>query len=74
MLEKQHLMLQTIMLFCDLAVAALEKGVGIEAITGLDIRDEISRMKYIDDKTFDQEHTALTGRLKDQFNSLGEAA
>ena len=66
-------MLKTIIKFCDLAIQALEQGINIESITGLAIRDEISRMKYLANETFAEEHKALEGRLTDQFNSLGEA-
>ncbi len=72
-LEKQDLMLKTIIQFCDLAMQALDAGVGIEAINKLAIRDEISRMKYLANDTFTDEHKALAGRLKEQFNALGEA-
>jgi len=72
-LEKQNLMLKTIMLFGDLAVQSLEKGIGIEAINKLSVRDDISRMKYIDNETFADEHATLESSLKEQFNSLGES-
>jgi V/A-type H+-transporting ATPase subunit A len=72
-LEKQDLMLKTIIKFCDLAIQALEQGNNIESINSLAIRDEISRMKYLANDTFAEEQKALEGRLTDQFKSLGEA-
>lgn len=72
-LEKQHLMLKTIIRFCDLAHQALDKGIGIEAINKMPLRDELSRMKYIANETFAEEHPKLESRLNEQFTSLGES-
>ncbi len=72
-LEKQCLMLEVIIKFCDLANQSLDRDVSIESINKLPIKDEISRMKYISNKTFAEEIKSLEGRLKEQFNSLGEA-
>jgi V/A-type H+-transporting ATPase subunit A len=72
-LEKQYLMLKIILLYSNLAVQALNKGIGIESINRLSIRDEISRMKYIANDRFTKEHETLEGRLIEQFNSLGES-
>jgi V/A-type H+-transporting ATPase subunit A len=71
-LEKQYLMLKIIMAFCDKAMQSLDRGIGIEAINKLAIRDEISRMKYIANEKFSEEHKALEGRLNEQFSGLGE--
>lgn len=73
-LQKQSLMLRTILMFSSLANSALSKGIGIEAIAKLPIRDEISRMKYIENNEFAEENKALENRLKEQFNSLLEEA
>ena len=72
-LEKQYLMLKIIMAFCDMAMQSLDRGIGIEAINKLAIRDEISRMKYIANEKFSEEHKALEGRLNEQFSGLGES-
>jgi V/A-type H+-transporting ATPase subunit A len=72
-LEKQLKMLTTIITFEELAVQALGKGVGIDTISKLAIRDEISRMKYITNANFNEEHAALDGRMQEQFKALGDA-
>jgi V/A-type H+-transporting ATPase subunit A len=72
-LEKQLKMLTTVMTFEQLALRALEKGAGIEAISKLPIRDEISRMKYITNASFNAEHAALETRMQEQFKALGDA-
>jgi V/A-type H+-transporting ATPase subunit A len=71
-LEKQYAMLQIIAQFIDLANQALDKGIGIEAINKLAIKDEIANMKYLANETFADEQKTVAGRLKEQFNSLGE--
>lgn len=45
-LNKQYLMLDTILYYYDLAVEAIESGVAVDAIVQLDVRDDIARMKY----------------------------
>ena len=65
-------MLNIIMDFCVLANQSLDKGIAIEAIGGLAIKDEISNMKYLDNNTFADESGKIADRMKEQFNSLGE--
>ena len=72
-LEKQLKMLTTIIAFEKLAGQALENGAGIDAISKLAIRDEISRMKYIPNASFSEEHAALDSRMQEQFKALGDA-
>ena len=45
-LPKQFQMLETIMLFYDLALEAVESGSSMDEIVGLEVREEIARMKY----------------------------
>ena len=71
-IDKQNRMLHIIMDFCDLANQSLDKGIAIESMSGLAIKDEISNMKYLDNNTFADESGKIAGRMKEQFNSLGE--
>ncbi len=71
-IDKQNRMLHIIMDFCDLANQSLDKGIAIESITGVAIKDEIANMKYLDNDTFADESGEISGRMKEQFNSLGE--
>lgn len=71
-LDKQNRMLHIIMNFCDLANQSLDKGIAIEVVTGLAVKDEIANMKYLDNETFADESDKLAERMKEQFNSLGE--
>jgi V/A-type H+-transporting ATPase subunit A len=71
-IDKQNRMLNIIMDFSSLANQSLDKGIAIEAISGLAIKDEISNMKYLDNNTFADESEKIADRMKEQFNSLGE--
>jgi len=71
-IDKQNRMLNIIMDFCALANQSLDKGVAIEAIGGLAIKDEIANMKYLDNDNFAEESGKIADRMKEQFNSLGE--
>jgi len=72
-LQKQGLMLTTILMFSELANNALIKGVSTETIAKLSIRNEIARMKYIDNDIFVEAHKTLESKLKEQFRLLEEA-
>ncbi len=71
-IEKQNRMLNILMDFSSLANQSLDKGIAIESISGLAIKDEIANMKYIDNNTFAEESGKIADRMKEQFNSLGE--
>jgi len=71
-IDKQNRMLNIIMDFSSLANQSLDKGIAIESISGLAIKDEIANMKYLDNNTFADESGKITDRMKEQFNSLGE--
>jgi V/A-type H+-transporting ATPase subunit A len=46
-LRKQYLMLRTIIHFHNSAIQALDNGVGLEEIQGLEVREQISKMKFL---------------------------
>ncbi len=46
-LRKQYLMLRTILHFHNWSIKALEDGVSLEEIQGLEIREQISKMKFL---------------------------
>ncbi|MFO7981384.1 MAG: V-type ATP synthase subunit A [Candidatus Aminicenantes bacterium] len=46
-LRKQYLMMRIIIHFHNLGIKALEEGVSLEDITGLEVRERISKMKFI---------------------------
>lgn len=46
-LRKQYLMLRTILNFHNLGLKALENGQGLESIVNLEVREKISKMKFL---------------------------
>lgn len=51
--EKQYKMLKTILLFQKEAVAAVNRGVPIQKIVALPVKEEIGKMKYVPQDEFD---------------------
>ena len=52
-LRKQYLMLRIILHFHNLGIKALEEGRSLEEITGLEVREKISKMKSLPEKDAD---------------------
>ncbi|MBW2981219.1 V-type ATP synthase subunit A [Candidatus Woesearchaeota archaeon] len=48
-IKKQHAMLKTILDFHDTALEAIGKGVKVNAITGIETKERVARMKYVKD-------------------------
>ncbi|MDZ7262147.1 MAG: V-type ATP synthase subunit A [candidate division KSB1 bacterium] len=71
--QKQYRMLKTILEFHDKAEAALEKGVGIEAIANLPVREEIARMRYVPETSLSDFDT-LSQKVSEQIDGLYEEA
>lgn len=53
-LEKQYKMLDTILYFYDKSLEALDKGVYFNEIEGLDVKERIARMKYVDNEKLEE--------------------
>ncbi len=69
--NKQYRMLKTILHFHNRALEALEKGIRIRDIINLPVREEIARMKYIDDDKLEQ-FSAIEERIDEQIQKAGE--
>ena len=69
-LEKQHLMLKTILNIFDLASEAVKTGVGIEEIENMPLKDDIARMKYDANETFADRYKELESMIKESFAAL----
>jgi len=69
-LEKQHLMLKTILNIFDLANEAIKTGVGIEEIENMPLKDDIARMKYDANETFADKYKELESMIKEAFAAL----
>ncbi len=68
-LKKQNLMLKTILLFHDEAMKSLGEGVTLKQIMSMKVRDEITRMKEIDEKNLDR-ILRIMENIKNEFSSL----
>lgn len=70
-IDKQLMMLQVIINFHDLGKKALEKKVGIDAISKMKIKDIIARMKEYPNDKFQSHYADVIRKMKQEFNSLG---
>jgi V/A-type H+-transporting ATPase subunit A len=68
-LKKQNLMLKTILLFHDEAMRALGEGITLKQIMSMKVRDEITRMKEIDEKHLEK-IVNIMDNIKKEFQSL----
>lgn len=68
-LKKQNMMLKTILLYHDEAIKSLTEGVTLKQILSMRVRDEITRMKEIDEKNLDR-ILQIMKEIKSEFASL----
>lgn len=69
-LEKQLKMLKVIKKYYEETQKILNKGVGIERVIALTIKDEIARMKYIPQDQFEDRCVKIIKLMEEQFESL----
>lgn len=69
-IEKQLIMMEIINKFYQETQKAISRGVGIDKIVGLAIKDEISRMKYIPQDRFGESSEEMIESMEKQFESL----
>ncbi len=68
--KKQVMMIRAILLFHDLATAAVERGVTIDRIRNLEGRVLISRMAKLDNSSFEKEISIVMERVKEEIGPL----
>ena len=69
-LDKQFLMMLLILSYYDEALEALNRGVGIDAVVNLAVREKIGRYKYtVQDQIYD-EYEKILAELKDEIAKL----
>ncbi len=68
-LNKQYLMLKTIMLYHDLAMKAISSGVQLKSIFAMKVRDQISRMKEIREENLSS-FQDLMQSIREEFEKL----
>ncbi len=68
-MEKQFKMLSTIVKFHHLAMDALRKGVPMQSVFNLPVRETIARMRYVEEKQIAQ-LDMIEGRIKEEIAHL----
>lgn len=71
-LEKQRLMMTLMMDFYRLSADALQKGVSVDAIMKLDVRERIGRFKYTPDDRIHAEYDAILEQLSAELSAAAE--
>ncbi len=71
--EKQFRMLQIIMEYFETGKEAIEEGVTVDNLTGMDVIEEISRMSNIPSEEWDDEFNEIEMRMNDEFQELEES-
>jgi V/A-type H+/Na+-transporting ATPase subunit A len=69
-LHKQYLMMELVIHFYDMSLGYLEKGVSIDSIVKLPIREKIGRFKYTALEKVDQEFEEILKNLNQELNHL----
>lgn len=70
-LEKQYKMLDTILYFYDKSLEALEAGVYFSEIEEMDVKEDIARMKYIDNESLEK-IDAIKEKIDSELKKLEE--
>ncbi len=68
--EKQYLMLKILMKFYQEAKKAIDGGIMASRITAMKVKDDIARMKYIQNAEFPRRYEGLIRAIEDEFESL----
>ena len=69
-LEKQYLMAKAILEWYDRAKEAIERGIPVERLETMRIKDAIARMKYIKNEEFRAKYEDIMRAMKDEFEAL----
>jgi V/A-type H+-transporting ATPase subunit A len=69
-LEKQYLMAKIVLQWYNYANELVERGIGIEKIEGMRIKDTIARMKYVPSDEFGKKYEEITGEMKREFDEI----
>ncbi len=70
--EKQYGMLKLMLDFYDKSLGALEKGVPAKDIVEIEVKDDIAKLKYVEQEKVDQTIEDIYKKVDDQLNALLE--
>jgi len=68
--EKQLGMFKLLLKFYENAVEAAKRGIAVEEIKKLPVKEEIAGMKRLPPERFEREYKSMEGRLEKQFTEL----
>ncbi len=68
-MEKQFKMLKNILIFHHLGMDALKRGASMDEVFNLPVREQIARMRYVDEKEISQ-LDSLDATMKSEINAL----
>ncbi|MBH1942356.1 V-type ATP synthase subunit A [Mobilitalea sibirica] len=69
-LKKQYLMMELVLAYYDISLSYLNKGVNIEDLVNLPIRERIGRFKYISIDKIEQEYDDIILNLNKEIDAL----
>ncbi len=69
-LHKQYLMMELVLHYYDLSLEALGKGVSIDSLVKLSVRESIGRFKYVSKDKIDAESEAILQNLQKELDQL----
>ncbi|WP_312645058.1 V-type ATP synthase subunit A [Hydrogenoanaerobacterium sp.] len=71
-LQKQHLMMQLVLDFYTASVDALNKGISVDALVKLPVREQIGRFKYIPEDRMRTEYENILSTLSGEIDELAQ--
>ena len=69
-LHKQYLMLNVILTWYDLAKQALDNNKAFRSIDQMEIKEQIGRLKYVEESKIDEEFDRILESMRHEFDSL----
>ena len=69
-LEKQYLMMKLVLAYYDNSVVALDKGVNVEALVNLAVREPIGRFKYVANDALSENYEKIQKELATELGNL----
>ena len=69
-INKTYKMLRTLLKFYEKTKAAIDQGVPLTTMLSLPVREELSRLKIIPTKEFDETNTRINKEMDEQFEKL----
>ena len=69
-LKKQHMMMQLVLDYYDVAGEALKKGASIDRLVSIPVREQIGRFKYTPEDKLDGEYEAIVKVLNQQVQEI----